>query len=90
MRTAKSEQNARQRKPSRQRPCRPHGNEMQHGKGSGHCRATPFAVRPTSMHGKVSFAVRILLCRAPPFILFFSFNFISSNIHIYFLISFTF
>ena len=40
------------------------------GKGLGRCRGPPSAVRPGKVHGKAAFAVRLLLCRAPYFILF--------------------
>jgi hypothetical protein len=43
-----------------------------HGKGVGHCRASPFAVHPAGMHDNTAFAVRFAFAvRHMTFPLFF-------------------
>jgi hypothetical protein len=47
-----------------------------HEKGSGHCRASPFAVRPPGTHGNAAFVVRFAFAvRHMAFSFVFSFLF---------------
>jgi hypothetical protein len=56
-----------------------------HVKGSRHCRATPFAVRPSGTHGNTAFTMRFaFVVRHMAFSFVFPLYFISSNTYIYF------
>jgi hypothetical protein len=63
----------------------PHGKYSLHGKGFGHCRASPVVVHKPRMHGNIAFAVRFdFVVRHIAFSFVFPFYFISSNTYIYF------
>jgi hypothetical protein len=79
------------KKAAQQWTTRAHNKDLVHVKGSGHCRASPFAVRPPGTHGKAAFVVCFaFVVRHMAFSFVFPFYLISSNTYIYFLISFTY